>query len=97
MGLDTDDLIITDELGGEQFRKPCDIAFRILQNRWRLAPEEIVYVGDNPDKDFQAPDQLGMRSVYFRNSDGLYSGELADNRETIERIEDLLKILNVVA
>ncbi len=97
LGLDTDDLIVTDELGGEQFRKPCDIAFRILQNRWRLAPEEIVYVGDNPDKDFQAPDQLGMRSVYFRNSDGLYSGEVVDNRETIERIEDLLKILNVVA
>ena len=68
-----DDIIITDELGGIQFRKPCDIAFRIMQNRWRLPYEQIVYVGDNPNKDFQACRQLGMRWKYFRNEDGLYS------------------------
>lgn len=28
-----DDIIITDELGGTQFRKSCDIAFRIMQRR----------------------------------------------------------------
>ena len=71
-----DDIIITDELGGEQFRKPCDIAFRILQTRWRLPAGEIVYVGDNPAKDFQAPRQLGMKSLYFKNPDGLYSSDL---------------------
>ena len=68
-----DDIIITDELGGIQFRKPCDIAFRILQTKWKLPPSEIVYVGDNPVKDFQAPQQLGMKSLYFSNIDGLYS------------------------
>ena len=68
-----DDIIITDELGGVQFRKPCDIAFRIMQTRWKLPYEQIVYVGDNPNKDFQACRQLGMRWKYFRNEDGLYS------------------------
>lgn len=68
-----DDIIITDELGGVQFRKPCDIAFRILQNRWRLPASEIIYVADNPSKDFQAPCQLGMRSIWFRNDDSIYS------------------------
>lgn len=74
LGLDelVDDIIITDELGGEQFRKPNDIAFRIMQCRWRLPFEELVYVGDNMSKDFQAQRQLGMRSIYFRNEDGLY-------------------------
>lgn len=37
-----------------------------------MNPSDIVYVGDNPAKDFQAPQQLGMRSIYFNNSDGLY-------------------------
>ena len=37
--------------------------------------EQIVYVGDNVDKDFQAPKQLGMRSVWFRNNNGLYKKE----------------------
>ena len=73
LGLDVDDVIVTDELGGIQFRKPCDIAFRILMTRWRLNPADIVYVGDNPVKDFQAPQQLGMRGLWFKNADGLYA------------------------
>lgn len=68
-----DDVLITDELGGPQFRKPCDIAFRIIENRWMLPASEIVYVGDNPEKDFIAPRQLGMKSVWFRNKDRLYT------------------------
>ena len=70
--LSPENIIITDELGGPQFRKPCDIAFRVLQRRWGLPFEELVYIGDNPDKDFRAAIQLGMESIYFENSDGLY-------------------------
>lgn len=75
LGLDTmlDDIIITDELGGIQFRKPNDISFRIMQNRWRIPFEQIIYIGDNPNKDSLAPRQLGMRWKYFANMDGLYS------------------------
>lgn len=51
---EVDDVIVTDELGGVQFRKPNDIAFRIMQCRWRIPFEQMVYVGDNPAKDFQA-------------------------------------------
>lgn len=90
LGLDIDDVIITDELGGIQFRKPCDIAFRIMAIRWRLNPADIVYVGDNPAKDFQAPQQLGMRSLYFQNQDGFYcSGRKPD----ITQIGDVLSYI----
>ena len=94
LGLHVDDIVITDELGGIQFRKPCDIAFRILQTRWRLNPSEIVYVGDNPQKDFQAPRQLGMKSIWFNNSDGLYqiSNDFGDV-SVINVIEDVEKYL----
>ena len=81
LGLETlvDDIIVTDELGGVQFRKPCDIAFRIMQTRWRLPPSEMIYVGDNAEKDIQAPVQLGMRSVLLNNPHGLYciSGKIS--------------------
>lgn len=89
LGLDVDDVIITDELGGVQFRKPCDIAFRMLMTRWRLHPADIVYVGDNPAKDFQAPQQLGMRSVYFANKDGLYRDEMNVSYPTVNSIENV--------
>lgn len=84
-----DDIIITDELGGIQFRKPCDIAFRIMQRRWRLPFEQMLYVGDNAEKDFQAPNQLGMRSIYLKNEDGLYHTDANENLETIGDILDL--------
>ena len=97
LGLDelTDDIIITDELGGEQFRKPNDIAFRLMQCRWRLPFERIAYVGDNVRKDFQAPRQLGMKSIFLENKDGLYYNA-GDNYNadacdmTIRDLKDLL-------
>ncbi len=90
LGLDVDDVIITDELGGIQFRKPCDIAFRIMITRWRLNPADAVYVGDNLVKDFQAPQQLGMKSIWFRNADGLYS---TDEESGIKDITDVLDLI----
>lgn len=90
--LDIDDVIITDELGGSQFRKPCDIAFRIMVMRWRLNPADIVYVGDNPLKDFQAPQQIGMRSIWFKNSNGLYSSDVS-MKNTIYQLPDILNWL----
>ena len=91
LGLDKliDDIIITDELGGTQFRKPCDIAFRIMQRRWRLPFEQMVYVGDNAEKDFQAPKQLGMRSVFFRNKDGVYFDNRKNDVQEIDMISEL--------
>lgn len=88
-----DDIIITDELGGTQFRKPCDIAFRIIQRRWGCPFGRMAYVSDNPTKDFQAPNQLGMQSVWLRG-DGLYGNfEGATVTKTISVISDLLMAL----
>jgi HAD superfamily hydrolase (TIGR01549 family) len=91
-----DDIIITDELGGVQFRKPNDISFRIMQNRWRIPFESIVYIGDNASKDFQAPKQLGMKSVFVKNKDGLYYDENADvgDVNVVENVKDILTLLD---
>ena len=95
LGLDVDDVIITDELGGIQFRKPCDIAFRIMITKWRLNPADVVYVGDNPAKDFQAPQQLGMRWVWFRNEDGLYCDNTKVQKGSISSISQLIGVLGI--
>lgn len=89
-----DDIIITDELGGVQFRKPCDIAFRIMVRRWGLEYGQAVYVGDNAGKDFQAPLQLGMQAVWFKNAGGLYSaGSAGCSLVTVEGMEELGEML----
>lgn len=92
LGLDADDIIVTDELGGLQFRKPCDIAFRMMVLRWKLNPEDVIYVGDNVAKDFQAPRQLGMRSVWFKNREGLY---FVDN-SCVHHIDSIMELREVI-
>ena len=67
-----DRIIITDELGGPAFRKPCDRAFRLMQEALDVPFEGMVYVGDNVKKDFIAPEKLGMRSIWFEIKEGLY-------------------------
>ena len=69
-----DEIIITDELGGAMYRKPCDRAFCLMRERLDVPYTEMIYIGDNPAKDFIAPEKLGMKTLYFKNPDGLYSG-----------------------
>ena len=70
--LNVDQVIITDELGGVVYRKPNKKAFELMQNRLQIAFDRMVYIGDNLAKDFIAPEELGMETIYFKNSDGLY-------------------------
>ena len=67
-----DRIIITDELGGPKYRKSCEKAHVMMQEYMGVAYQEMCYVGDNIKKDFIAPEKLGMRSIWFRNTDGLY-------------------------
>lgn len=67
-----DKIIITDEYGGPEYRKPCDKAFVEMQQFFNVSFEKMIYVGDNAAKDFTAPEKLGMKSLHFMNRDGLY-------------------------
>lgn len=67
-----DEIIITDELGGVEFRKPNPKAFVEMQHQLGVSFDKMCYIGDNIRKDFIVPDQLGMKSVYYKNKNGLY-------------------------
>ena len=70
-----DAIIITDELGGPEHRKPSPEAFEIMSRRLSVPFGRMAYIGDNISKDFTAPEKLGMRCIWFRNPDGLYYEE----------------------
>ena len=67
-----DQIIITDELGGVECRKPNEKPFGLMRELLGVEYAEMCYVGDNTKKDFIAPDKLGMKSILFANKDGLY-------------------------
>lgn len=74
LGLETlfDCIIVTDELGGVECRKPCPVAFHLINHKFKVKYAEMCYIGDNIAKDFNAPNELNMHSIYYINSDGLY-------------------------
>lgn len=65
-------IIVTDELGGTEYRKPCEKAFCRMAELFSLPFNKMCYVGDNINKDFAAPQKLGMRAIWFKNTDGIY-------------------------
>lgn len=72
LGLENIPFIITDDLGGMEYRKPCDRAFKLMLKELNTPPERAAYIGDNIHKDFIAPEKIGMRCIWFKNKDGLY-------------------------
>lgn len=95
LGLDAlvDEIIVTDELGGVQFRKPNDIAFRIMKYRLGVPYERMIYIGDNGKKDFQAPKALGMKYIYFRNPESVHGCEEIYAPVTVNELSELKDIL----
>ena len=65
-------IIITDTLGGTEYRKPCTLAFEIMHDFYGTPYEKMVYVGDNLKKDMPPPLTLGMKFIHFDNEDGIY-------------------------
>lgn len=78
LGLDTmaDEYLITDELAGNgdvnEFRRPNDIAFLIMKKRMGIPCRNMAFVGDDRERDFAAPESLGMECYWKKNKDGLY-------------------------
>lgn len=73
LGLDksVDGIIITDELGGVEYRKPNPTAFREMCETLGVSPIEMIYVGDNPAKDFAVKKYLPIFTVRLVRG-GLY-------------------------
>lgn len=90
-----DKIIITDELGGVEYRKPNPKAFELMKEYFGVEFCRMVYVGDNPKKDFIAPDKLGMQSVYYKNPNGLYSNAVYNvQAQEITSISEIFTILD---
>ena len=62
--------IVLTGMMGEEFRKPFPGAFKLVASR--IPARQFVYVADNPDKDFAAPQQLGWHTVRIRREGGLH-------------------------
>ena len=49
------------------FKKPDPRLFAIASSLLKMPPSEMVYIGDNPDKDIEGAKKNGMRTILVRN------------------------------
>jgi putative hydrolase of the HAD superfamily len=90
-------IILTGSLGTGR-AKPDPTAFEMIATEWRMPPHELVYVGDNPRKDFRGPRHLGWRTIRLRQDGQLHAdvepATLADGPDLdIARLADLVRLL----
>jgi putative hydrolase of the HAD superfamily len=60
-----DRIVLTDEWGSD-FWKPHHRAFELLETDWSSSASELVYIGDNPRKDFAGPKARGWLTIRLR-------------------------------
>ena len=68
---------------GVSNRKPSAHVFELMMRRERCQPADIVYVGDDPSKDFVGLRPLGVRTLRVRT--GRHAGVVVPAAEDAER------------
>jgi len=92
-----DQIVLTD-IWGSSCWKPHPQGFMTITKAWQLEPRQMVYVADNPTKDFVTPKQMGWTTVRLRLPGQLHfelepaSEDLAPHVE-IKSYDELSKFL----
>lgn len=92
-----DEIIITDELGGE-FWKPHEKSYKMMAEKLNVGLDEMVYVGDNVDKDFIMANKLGVLTIHIERDSGIYQSINTDRKFLAKykdkSVNNILKVIN---
>ena len=92
---DFDIIILTDDLGRDAW-KPSPRGFQIIEDRYKLSPDEILYVGDNPKKDFYLSRSAGIKTARVKRKKGVYNNEsYFENVKEDYSIDSLLDLIRI--
>jgi putative hydrolase of the HAD superfamily len=89
-----DCMIFSDEYGVDK-RKPSPFPYEISLEKLAVRPEESLYVGDNPRKDFVTAKKIGIHTVRIMR--GQHKNVLLDeNHEAHFKIKVLGELFNIL-
>ena len=84
-----DEIILTDELGRD-FWKPHPKAFELMREKLNTTFEQMIYVGDNPEKDFYINKIYSIYTVRIvRNKQIYFKKEYFDGIKENKKITEL--------
>lgn len=83
-------------LGDYKLRKPHKTPFNIALKNLNLKPEEVLFVGDNLEKDIKGDKKAGMKTAFAHY--GHFLKEKPDNKDeepdyTLKKFDDLARIV----
>lgn len=94
-----DEIIITDELGRE-FWKPNEKAYKLMAKRLKVNFDEMIYVGDNEEKDFKGANNLGIITFKIERREGIYKNMKSEKeyipKYIIKDIKSINELLNKI-
>lgn len=85
------DVILVSEEAG--VKKPDARIFEMALDRLGLKPDQCVYIGDHPVNDIEAAAKLGMETVWVKANQPWREELTVRPNATIERLSELLDIL----
>ncbi len=85
-------ILLTDEIGRDAW-KPSIIGFQRIGEELGLSLSELVYVGDNPEKDFFISELAPIKTVRILRPDGVYwNSPYREGKREQFRIHSLLEL-----
>ena len=85
LGPRMDKILCTAHLG-QGFSKPHPKAYQVVADWARVAPEQLVYVADNPAKDFVTPRKMGWMTVQIVRAGRIHLQEAPDPGHAAHRM-----------
>mgnify|MGYP001237096554 FL=1 len=79
----------------EKKKKPNKLSFKKMLSYYNVNPNQALYVGDNPNKDFLGPKSLGIKTirVFKGKYKHLKKNKFFEADKKINKLTDLKKIL----
>lgn len=93
------EIVYTDTLApGRSMAKPHPRAFEVISAALGREGDRFVYIGDNPAKDFVAPNAMGWLTIWIDRPGGIHHGaKVADGGEPQVTIKSLRELPVVLA
>jgi putative hydrolase of the HAD superfamily len=84
-----DTVVVSEAVG---LRKPDPAIFRLATENLGIAPDQALFVGDNPEVDIVGAAGAGLQTAWFRNGLTWPTGLLPRADADIDRLEEILHL-----
>ena len=91
------DSIIYMDKYGKEYWKPNVLGYKLALEKFQVLPEEVIYIGDNPYKDFIGAKKIGIPTVrILQPGREYYKVRLDKEHEADYEIRELHEIIDVL-